>query len=79
MPDVTFLMKLEPDVGKNRIAENRENQDRLEQERMEFHREVYRGYRELEKKYPGRIFGIDASLGIEEIRDEIYRKLEELL
>ena len=79
IPDVTFLMKLDPDVGKHRIAENRDNQDRLELEKLAFHREVYRGYLELEEKYPDRIMGIDASLGIEEIRDEIYRKLEEIL
>lgn len=79
MPDITFLMKLDPNVGKHRIEENRETQDRLEHEKMAFHRKVYKGYLELEKKHPGRIVGIDASLGIDEIRDEIYRKLEEII
>lgn len=79
MPDVTFLMKLDPNIGKHRIAENRDNQDRLEQEKLAFHRAVYKGYLELEKQYPDRIVGIDASLGIDEIRDEIYRKLEEII
>ncbi len=79
MPDVTFLMKLDPGEGRHRIEENRETQDRLEHEKLAFHRKVYKGYLELEKKYPGRIVGIDASLGIDEIRDEIYRKLEEII
>lgn len=79
VPDVTFLMKLDPDIGKHRIEENRDNQDRLEHEKLEFHRKVYNGYLELEEKYPDRIVGIDASLGIDEIRDEIYRKLEEII
>jgi len=79
VPDVTFLMKLDPDVGKHRIEENRENQDRLEHEKLAFHKKVYEGYLELERKFPDRIVGIDASLGIDEIRDEIYRKLEEII
>lgn len=77
MPDVTFLMKLDPTVGKHRIREDQ--QDRLEAEKEAFHREVFNGYLELEKKYPNRIFGIDASRSIDDIRDDIYRKLEEVL
>ncbi len=79
MPDVTFLMKLDPNVGKHRIEENRDNQDRLEHEKLTFHNRVYKGYLELEKMYPERIIGIDASLGIDEIKEEIYRKLEEII
>ena len=79
MPDVTFLMKLDPTIGKHRIAEHRDNQDRLEHERLAFHRKVYTGYLELENLYSDRIVGIDASLGIDEIRDEIYSKLEEII
>ena len=79
MPDVTFLMKLDPNEGKHRIQENRDTQDRLEHEKLAFHRKVYKGYLELEKRYPDRILGIDASRGIDEIRDEIYKKLEEII
>ena len=79
MPDITFLMKVDPNVGKHRIQENRGTQDRLEHEKLAFHRQVYKGYLELEKKYPDRIVGIDASMGIDDIRDEIYRKLEEII
>jgi dTMP kinase len=79
MPDVTFLMKLDPNEGKHRIQENRDTQDSLEHEKLAFHRKVYKGYLELEKRYPDRILGIDASRGIDEIRDEIYKKLEEII
>lgn len=77
IPDITFLMKLDPSVGKHRIREDM--QDRLEHEKLSFHQEVFNGYLDLEKKYPDRIFGIDATRGIDEIRDDIYKKLEELL
>ena len=69
MPDITFLMKLDPSVGKKRISE--EAADRLELEALQFHEEVYKGYLALEKKYPERIIGIDASRSIDEIAAEI--------
>lgn len=77
MPDVTFLMKIDPAVGKNRIS--KEQQDRLESEKEAFHNEVFKGYLELEKENPHRIFGIDASRSIEDIKKDIYSKLEGVL
>lgn len=79
MPDITFLLKLDPRVGKHRIEANREAEDRLELEKNKFHLDVYDGYLELEKRYPDRIFGIDASRSIDEIKNEIYSKLDEIL
>ncbi len=76
MPDVTFLLKLDPEIGRERIIPGQE--DRLELERLDFHRRVYSGYEELEKAYAGRIVGIDASGSIEDIFSEIRRYLERL-
>lgn len=77
MPDMTILLKLDPTVGKHRISEDQ--QDRLEAEREAFHQEVYKGYLELEKNFPDRIVGIDADRGINEIKVDIYEKLEKIL
>ncbi len=77
MPDVTFLMKMDPNKGKNRI--HKDHRDRLDDEKVTFHRCVYQGYLELEQKYPDRIVGIDASRSVEEIKEEICAKLEEVL
>lgn len=77
MPDVTFLMKMDPRVGRRRIRE--EQQDRLEMEADDFHIRTFEGYLELERRYPERIVSIDASRSIEEIKLDIYSKLEELL
>ena len=63
--------------GRRRI--NVQQQDRLEREKDDFHVRTYEGYLELEKKYPGRIVGIDAARSIEEIKIDIYKKLEEVL
>jgi len=82
MPDVTFLMKVDPDTGKGRIrtrATGGQAEDRLDAEKMSFHEKVYQGYLALEEAYPQRIVGIDASRSIEEIRQDILAKLEEIL
>ena len=39
----------------------------------------YDGYLALEKENPERIIGIDAGRGIDDIKEDIYEKLEELL
>lgn len=77
MPDLTILLKLDPSVGKHRIESR--TQDRLELEKDAFHRAVFEGYLELEKMCPERIVGLDASRSISEIREDIYKKLEEIL
>lgn len=77
MPDITFLLKVEPSVGKCRIKN--EDQDRLELERIEYHNEVFKAYIELEKQYPERIIGIDSSRNIEEISKEIKEHINRIL
>lgn len=77
MPDMTFLLKLKPDAGSLRIK-NRQK-DRIELEAEEFHKKVYDGYEELQKKFPDRIVGIDASGSIEEIHEQITSHIERLL
>ena len=77
MPDVTFLMKLAPEIGKSRIA--KDAQDRLEQEKIDFHKRVYEGYRELAKIYPERFVQIDVGREKEDIRSEILSYIENIL
>ena len=77
MPDVTFLMKMDPRIGRRRIKADQ--QDRIELEKDDFHIKTFEGYLELERQYPDRIVGIDASRTIEEIKIDIYNKLEDVL
>ena len=77
MPDLTILLKLDPERGSSRIA-GREH-DRIEQASDDFHRKVYEGYLKLEEKYPDRILGVDASGTIQEIADEISRRVDEIM
>ena len=77
MPDLTFFMDLDPEVGKSRIKA--EDEDRLESEELAFHKSVYDGYRELAKRYKDRFITIDASGTKEEMRDSINSVLVKAL
>lgn len=77
MPHKTFLLKLKPQAGSKRIS-GREK-DRIELEAVSFHQKVYDGYEALEREFPDRIVGIDASGTIEEIADEIKKHIDRLL
>ncbi len=76
MPDITFLLKMDPKIGKSRIRD--EEQDRLELEKLEFHQRVYEGYVEMEKAF-NRIVGIDAARSIQEISADIIAQIEAVL
>lgn len=76
MPDITFLMKVKPNIGNDRIK-NRER-DRIEMEAFDFHQAVYNGYEKLEAKYPERIIGIDAARSIDEIQCDIMFYIDKL-
>lgn len=77
MPDLTILLKVNPQVGSSRI-ENRER-DRIELASSDFHKKVYEGYLQLEKLYPERIVGIDAADTIENISGIISERIAGLL
>lgn len=77
MPDLTILLKVNPQVGSSRIG-NRER-DRIELASSDFHKKVYEGYLQLEKLYPERIVGIDAADTIENISGIISERIAGLL
>ena len=76
-PDITFLLKVDPEIGKLRIKAD--DQDRLELEKLDYHRAVFQAYEELERRYPERVIGIDAARSIDEISEEIQEHIDRLL
>jgi len=67
-PDVTFLLDCPVEVGLSRTAQRNMNlksggsrEDRFEQERADFHERVRRGFLELARAEPQRIYVLDAS------------------
>ncbi|NLP30825.1 MAG: dTMP kinase [Clostridiales bacterium] len=77
MPDLTFLLLVDPEIGMKRISN--EELDRIESEKIDYHRDVYNGYLELAKKFPDRIIIIDGSKEIEEIENNIIDKVSKFI
>ena len=77
MPDLTFLLKVKPDVGGDRIGSR--EKDRIELEDRSFHEAVYQGYESLQEEFAERIVGIDAARSVEEIFAEIKGHMDRLL
>ena len=77
LPDVTFLIEIDPKDGKKRIKSS--ERDRLESEKLWFHKRVYKGYLEMAEKYPERIIVIDGTGSREELRDEILVQVSRIL
>lgn len=76
MPDITFLLKVKPQIGSERIKHR--EKDRIELEASEFHQAVFDGYERLEAAFPERIVGIDAARSIGEIQQEIVMHVDRL-
>jgi len=70
-PDVTFLLDVDPEIGRNRIT----NFDRIERENLEFHRRVRKAYLDLAKIYKNRFFIINSKETINEIHEMIKNKV----
>lgn len=77
VPDMTFWMDIDPEAGRARASKAGEL-DRLELEKLDFHYRVYEGYKAIAGNEAGRVIRIDASKSVDEIRDRIFERLEEL-
>ena len=74
LPDRTFLLLVDPEVGAARLGET---PDRIEREGLEFLRLVDQGYRALVERFPDRIIPLDGSLDAEEVAERIAASLGE--
>jgi dTMP kinase len=75
LPDVTFLLLVDPEVAARRSGPP---SDRIEREGDEFLRAVDQAYRELGSLYADRIVTLDGSRPAEEIAKEVRDKLPRL-
>ncbi len=77
VPDLTFLLLVNPKEGKDRISVDA--LDRLEMEELDYHLDVYAGYMKLAEKHKDRILMVDGSRKIEEITEEIRTRMWDFL
>ncbi len=73
-PDLTFLIDLSAEIGLSRIS--RKKADRLEQESLLFHEKVRNGFLEIAGIEKKRYIILEGNLTIDEIHNEIIKKLE---
>jgi thymidylate kinase len=67
MPDLTVYLKLDPEMGLERIQDNNRENNRLDEETIDFHKKVVSGYNELSVLYPNRIKVVDASQSVDRV------------
>jgi dTMP kinase len=77
LPDVTFLLKIEPCAAE--IRRSPRKNDRIENEDIAYHERVYGAFLALEKEHTDRIVGIDATMSEAEISEEVIRRVDALL
>lgn len=78
MPDLTFYLDVDPEVGLSRIAANQEREvNRLDLENLAFHQKVREGYQLVIASDPGRIVVLDANRPIHMVEQDIVRTLKE--
>ena len=77
-PDLIFYLKIDPQIGLNRIKKNQRNENRFDQEKIDFHNQINDGFNELYKNNNNKnVHIIDASKPIEEIFMKIYNIIME--
>ena len=80
LPDLTVLLDLPPEAGRERIAATgNTTYDRLEAEKNEFHQRVRDSFLALAAAEPERFIVIDATLPIETIAASIQSRVVSLL
>jgi len=76
MPDLTLFFDLKPEVGLARIQANQfREKNRLDVEHLSFHQKVYQGYQLLQKRFPSRIYSIDAEQSLESVIEASFKKI----
>ncbi|MBN8710629.1 MAG: dTMP kinase [Verrucomicrobia bacterium 61-8] len=76
LPDVTFLLDMDPVAAMERARRRNEVIDRLEQEPLEFFHAVRNGYLALAERHPDRICVIDASQAPSSVSTSIRQELQ---
>ncbi|MGZ3411350.1 MAG: dTMP kinase [Xanthobacteraceae bacterium] len=78
VPDLTFILDIDPEVGLARAAERRGNNgtDRFERESLEFHERLREAYRDIAAKNPARCVLIDADASKDAVAKAIWAEVD---
>ena len=79
-PDYTLFFNVSPEIGLKRLNQDKKRvADRLDNESENFHDKVYDTFIELSKKYKDRYIMIDASKPLDEVINNTYKVLKDIL
>lgn len=76
LPDVTFYIDLDPEIGLDRIKTR--SQNRLDKEKLEFHLKVREGYLALAKLYKDRFVVINGNQPLMSVMSDIKLGLKDV-
>ena len=83
LPDLTFVLDVEPEEGLKRAMlrnqKQHRGQDRIESESIEFHQRVREGYLKLAQEYPARVHLIKTDKEKDEVHEEIKKTIDKFL
>src|SRR5690625_103443 len=79
MPDLTIYLKLDPQIGRQRIESNKRDHNRLDAEKISFHKDVVLGYNELSDNYPDRIRIVDGDQSPEKVTRDALEIINQYL
>jgi dTMP kinase len=74
LPDVTFVLQVDPDTSAARVGETA---DRIEREGAEFRQRVLDGYRIVAGRYPRRVVVLDGTQTPDQLHEEIRGRLRQ--
>lgn len=78
-PDLTFFIKISPEVAIKRLTKQGGEFDRLENEGIEFYKKINKGYEEVIKNDLSRFVIIDGELEIKEVAKKVIKKIMEII
>ena len=85
VPDITFVLDLDPEIGLKRAwkqikdGSRSEAETRFENEKLQFHESVRNGYLELARQEPDRFVVVDASRDPLKVSEQMLEYLEKYL
>ena len=75
MPDMTFILDIDPAIGLTRAKGRAGNETRFEGMELEFHQQVRAGFLAIARAEPARCHVIDATQSAETVHAQIWQKI----
>jgi dTMP kinase len=79
LPDVTFILDLDPEIARQRMSQRTLPLDRMESQPDTFYENVRAGYLAVARENPERIHLLDAGVSIDALGEKIWTHLAPLL